>query len=636
MDAPKKCLEGTRTQLLSLIQIWLQDISPKSKPSFWLNGIAGVGKSTIAVTIAEFAVSLGLLGACFFFSRTAEAELRDPRLVFPSLAYQMANHNPALRKLIIEAIESDRDVASESLNQQAEKLIIGPLKALGAVDRPILFVLDALDECEGPGAKEVLQLLLTAAAQVPATLKVFITSRPEAHIVQVFKKPGHVQHVVLHDIEESIVQSDIKRYLRVSLQEVPAELDLSLSPAWLKEDELTQLTKKAGKLFIHAATSVRFIADDQVSDPRAQLAVILGHSQTSHATNPYIDLDRLYIAVLRRMVSSSNDTLVLERFQAVIGTIVLLRDPLTLLAMSDFLDRSIDNIRAALKNVQSVLISPEKDDQPAYTYHPSFTDFITEPSRCRDSRFFVDRKTHETRLAQRCLEIMVGSLRRDIASIGSQSVMNREVDQFDSKVKSAIQPHLSYACRWWASHLTHADPTNSQLHSLLDQFVSVSLLWWIEALSLLEMGPLGVECVQLARVWAVGPAFPHPCSQLTKLLGIFRQPAVDTRASQRWLPVHPRKPGHYWTQRTSNIQIGTSIHAPRDATVHSISTRTLSVDYCCSWTGESLVSMLVHLQWAHGLGQSTCVHRRWDDTRHRLGRSDNPTLGHDLRGSRLN
>lgn len=106
---------------------------------------------------------------------------------------------------------------------------------------------------------------------------------------------------------------------------------------------------------------------------------------------------------------------------------------------------------------------------------------------------------------------MIGSLRRDIASIGSQSVMNSEVDQFESKVKNAIHPHLSYSCRWWASHLTQADPTNGQLHTLLDQFVSVSLLWWIEALSLLGIGPLGVESVQLARVWAVRLALPYPC-----------------------------------------------------------------------------------------------------------------------------
>jgi pantothenate kinase-related protein Tda10 len=46
-----RCLPNTRTALLHNIAKWAQD--KDGKPIFWLSGIAGTGKSTIARTIAE-------------------------------------------------------------------------------------------------------------------------------------------------------------------------------------------------------------------------------------------------------------------------------------------------------------------------------------------------------------------------------------------------------------------------------------------------------------------------------------------------------------------------------------------------------------------------------------------------------
>ena len=58
-------------------------------PVFWLNGLAGTGKSTIAQTIAERAFAEGRLGASFFCSGAVE-DRSDLQLIFPTLAFQLA------------------------------------------------------------------------------------------------------------------------------------------------------------------------------------------------------------------------------------------------------------------------------------------------------------------------------------------------------------------------------------------------------------------------------------------------------------------------------------------------------------------------------------------------------------------
>ena len=62
-----RCHPGTREDLLHRIREWAQD--PQGKCIFWLNGMAGTGKSTISRTVAQSFAEDGQLGASFFFKR---------------------------------------------------------------------------------------------------------------------------------------------------------------------------------------------------------------------------------------------------------------------------------------------------------------------------------------------------------------------------------------------------------------------------------------------------------------------------------------------------------------------------------------------------------------------------------------
>lgn len=61
------CLPNTRVELLKQIMEWAKDNS--AEPIFWLNGMAGTGKSTISRTVARTFADNGQLSASFFFKK---------------------------------------------------------------------------------------------------------------------------------------------------------------------------------------------------------------------------------------------------------------------------------------------------------------------------------------------------------------------------------------------------------------------------------------------------------------------------------------------------------------------------------------------------------------------------------------
>lgn len=506
------CFQGTRKSVLEDIHQWVENSALDVRPIFWLSGLAGIGKSTIAQTEAERTHERGLLGASFFFSR-GDAALTNPLMVFPTLAFQLAQFDETFKHSIAAVLEKNPDAGYESLSQQLDKLLIAPLHSSVEDGGPlvkegshILIILDALDECETQGAQELLQLLFSRISQLPF-IRILITSRPELHIRSVFSQHHNHSKVVLHDIEASVVENDIRLYLESELAEIPKRLGIATStnwpPSWPSEEDMNALVKKSGKLFVYAATAVRFIANGRICNPRKQLEVILGSRKVQNAT-PFADLDGLYLQLLLATLPESNPTDVQERFQAVVGSIILLRDPLPLDALARFVEYDDYEVSAELSYLHSVIIPPATSSDVSRIYHPSFRDFLTMPSRCSDARFrIITVPTHERRHTLRCFELMSNTLKQDIAGIGDASLLNVEVEEFERRVENAIVLEVRYACRFWTAHLSFAEHGDSAVAEALKEFSMRSMLWWFEAMSLIGSIPMAAGCILEARRWAV-------------------------------------------------------------------------------------------------------------------------------------
>jgi NACHT domain len=176
------CLQDTRTEVLQEIRTWA--CSNDSRYIFWLNRLAGTGKSTIARTIALEAYDKGYLGASFFFTRGG-GDLARAGKFFPTIAMQLATQMPSLKKDISTSLSKHQDITSISLVDQWNHLIAQPLINLesGLRQERLLPVIDTLDECDGDNnVRAILQPLSEIQRITTVQLCVFIISRPETPI----------------------------------------------------------------------------------------------------------------------------------------------------------------------------------------------------------------------------------------------------------------------------------------------------------------------------------------------------------------------------------------------------------------------------------------------------------------------
>ncbi|KAE8446725.1 hypothetical protein EG329_011769 [Mollisiaceae sp. DMI_Dod_QoI] len=126
MDAPfnaynhqheSACLPNTRVDLLQKIYGWADGKNGHNEQCiFWLNGLAGTGKSTISHIVAYKYNEQKRFGASFFFSRGG-GDAGHAGKFFTSLAVQLAFNVPSLRQYISKAVKNRSDIASLSLSK---------------------------------------------------------------------------------------------------------------------------------------------------------------------------------------------------------------------------------------------------------------------------------------------------------------------------------------------------------------------------------------------------------------------------------------------------------------------------------------------------------------------------------------
>jgi hypothetical protein len=125
-----------------------------------------------------------------------------------------------------------------------------------------VLAIDALDECANPDEVEkLLNMLLSVCEDLP--VKIFLTSRPERHIVDHFQSSQSESHLILrlHDIEQDVVEADVLLYLTKQLENIRSSRRSSMfPPTWPTSKDIGILTGLSGKLFIYASTAVKFIA----------------------------------------------------------------------------------------------------------------------------------------------------------------------------------------------------------------------------------------------------------------------------------------------------------------------------------------------------------------------------------------
>ena len=175
------CLSGTREAILDKIETWTKDFY--ESPVYWLNGLAGTGKSTIAQTTAECLFANGQLGASFFCSCDSK-DRSNLHLIFPTLSFQLAHRYPDFRSILVPLLQSNPDIGYESLHSQMDRLIVTPLKE---ADILTVVVIDTLDECTDEEPQSAILSVMGCFVEEIPNIKFFITGQPEpCHAPDIF------------------------------------------------------------------------------------------------------------------------------------------------------------------------------------------------------------------------------------------------------------------------------------------------------------------------------------------------------------------------------------------------------------------------------------------------------------------
>jgi hypothetical protein len=163
--------------------------------------------------------------ASFFFLRGG-GDIGHASKFVTSIAVQLAHSVPAVRQHIRDAVAKRSNIASQSLRDQWQHLVLRPLLKLHKSESYIV-VVDALDECNNEyHVRTIMQLLAEVRLSLAgARLRVFLTSRPEVPIRHGFRQIAKTEHrdVVLHNISLSIVDHGIGLFLEDTLQSIGRE-----------------------------------------------------------------------------------------------------------------------------------------------------------------------------------------------------------------------------------------------------------------------------------------------------------------------------------------------------------------------------------------------------------------------------
>jgi len=483
-------MDGTRVQILRDIDNWIKD--PKAPQIFWLTGLAGTGKSAIAWTVCFRATedSKIIFGGSFFCSRsTGSAGQRDVRCVVPTLAQLLARQSKKFSKALADELARNPDVLHKQVSAQVEQLLYKPLLALKNSRVPIIFVIDALDECGGQlgttgnetsndaeshrTVSDMLDALVAfSRAQVKLPVKFLVTSRPETHIRDTPVSDTTFSTILrLHSVNKEQVTADIRLYVATRLS------SSSQLRARFTADDADILAQLCDGLFIFATTALQYVLGAGIDTAAMRFKTLLNTSRDGLNTSAAAPLDQMYALILSgtAMVIEPETNELAGKLQ-LLAAILCARMPLSVTMLADLLGVPVENLRASLSDLHAIIHVPDEDSEHGLrTVHASFGDYLYGRA---SSSIRISASLGHYILARGCLHRFAQA---DLCFNVSQSQSSFEPNSRDASSRIALS--LVYACLQWAHHIDSAS-NRSEFDEDVGQVFRPKFLFWLEVLSI--------------------------------------------------------------------------------------------------------------------------------------------------------
>jgi len=352
---------------------------------------------------------------------------------------------------------------------------------------PILFVIDALDECSDQPTSddtakdaeshrivsEMLEALFNLSqSSVKLPVKFLVTSRPETHIRDTLVSDTSFSSVLhLHTVNKEQVTADIRLYIRARLSS-----NIKLR-ARFTEEHADMLADLSDGLFIVAATALKYVLDGGIDTAASRFKTLLNSARDGLSSGAAVPLDRMYGLILADATSGIQGEIDgLQPTLQLLASLLAARMALSIAALADLLGQDKDDVCVRLSRLHAVVHVPDDYDEPGLcTLHASFGDCLVgrAPSNIR----FSGLLGHEL-LAKGCLRLMTERLHFNVSQSRSSFEPNPKTRP------NFITLSLEYACLQWIRHVAAMS-----VHSRFDEDISavfrLRFLFWLEVISVL-------------------------------------------------------------------------------------------------------------------------------------------------------
>ncbi|KAF8344186.1 uncharacterized protein EI90DRAFT_3114923 [Cantharellus anzutake] len=477
-DSTQACLEDTRVDLIERIMAWCRNTGDRENRLMLLTAVAGAGKTSIALAIAERCASEGdvTLLLRFFFKA---GERSRPDFLFSSIARALADHDPVHRTFITSALRNDPSLSTASFAMQFKELVAPSLlHKPPPSDRPMVIIIDALDECDKDAFESLAEILGEEVPRLPSSVKFFITSR-QFDLVNRYLSPNYpIDRLAIDLLDEANVR-DCARFIRFQLQKLK-KLHQDLQRDLKDEDKMVQeISEQANGLFIWISTIFRYMKMTN-QDPMGTLKSMLDTGAKRPEVPAEKMMEDLYTSILKKCAWE------VEKFAhdypIVMGAIFVAQEPLSITAWDSILSPFLKSpVRYALAELSPLLSGVEDPYVPIRILHQSFRDFIvnridpqTISSRCTPIAVGVEN----ARVALRCTEI----LNKDLCSVKGLGLIENlsEKEDMPPIPPSELSEHFRYACHHIVHHLNRIKEPSEELAGSVGLFLSQEATRWVE------------------------------------------------------------------------------------------------------------------------------------------------------------
>ncbi|KAJ3018624.1 UNVERIFIED_CONTAM: hypothetical protein HDU68_011064 [Siphonaria sp. JEL0065] len=390
----------TRQWMLRNLTDWVKN---DTQSVLCLLGGAGVGKSVFAWLAHNYPTEY--ISPAIFFCRHNNERKNNAKNIVSSLAYQLAYYSPEFKSYLFDVQSNEAKEQASNLDmipliQRSDSfktLILDGLHHIKVPDgKNLLFVIDALDECERPGSIGRVNLLLTIKdyhKKLPKGIKLLVTSRPEEDIVMALEaiKPDEMLIRQQHAIQDVFIYFEFKFHKLCSDAGVEYTDDI--------RDAAARLADASQGVFVFAALACQQFAEMRArnrGDFRARL--LQGVETLSEGGG---NMDSIYIPFLNSHYSNADDH-DFVMFAAFMGIVTAVSVALSAEAIALILNIPVYVVDAVVLRIGSIL---HLQGGRIRVLHKSVKDFLT--SRCVDKRFRVSIKKYHDLIASKCFKLVL-------------------------------------------------------------------------------------------------------------------------------------------------------------------------------------------------------------------------------------